>query len=48
MIEGIVTGLRDQADGAIVLELDTGEELELKNVLSAASADSLTGEVTSS
>jgi len=43
LIEGIVTGVRDRPDGTIVLELDTGEELELKNVLSAGSTDSSVG-----
>ena len=44
LIEGIVTGVRDQPDGTVLLELDTGEELELKNVLSAGSTDSSVGE----
>ena len=48
MIEGIVTGVSERPDGTTALELDTGEELELKNLLSAVSTDSQIGEGTSS
>ena len=53
VVEGVVTGLRTESDGRIVLELDTGEQLDLKNVLSSAGAtatagaDSTTGDGTS-
>ncbi|MCH7813838.1 MAG: hypothetical protein IID40_07435 [Planctomycetes bacterium] len=36
VIEGIVTGIRKEADGSVMLELDTGETLPLKDMLSAA------------
>ena len=53
MVEGVVTALRTEANGNIMLELDTGEQLALKNVLSSAnltsapSPDSYTGDGTS-
>lgn len=53
VVEGVVTAIRTEANGNIVLELDTGEQLALKNVLSSAnltsapSPDSSTGDGTS-
>ena len=53
LIEGVVTAARADASGNIVLELDTGQELELKNVVSSTSltsypiSDSSTGYGTS-
>lgn len=38
LVEGIVTGIRNEADGSVMLELDTGETLPLKDMLSAAEA----------
>ncbi|MCP4248218.1 MAG: hypothetical protein GY778_14325 [bacterium] len=39
VVEGIVTGIRTEADGSVMLELDTGETLPLKDMLSAADAN---------
>ena len=41
MIEGVVTGLRTDSNGSIVLELDTGQQLELKNVVSSTALTSV-------
>lgn len=47
LIEGIVTAVRTDSDGSIVLELDTGEKLGLKNVINASDSSSLVGDGTS-
>ena len=33
LIEGIVTAVREDADGSVILELDTGQELSMQNIL---------------
>jgi len=47
VVEGIVTGVTTASDGSIVLELDTGETLELSNVVSASSVDATGSDGTS-
>ena len=46
--EGLVTGVRTEADGGIVLELDTGEVLELGDVATARDVDLFSDDMRSS
>jgi hypothetical protein len=42
LAEGVVTGVREEAGGQVVLELDSGAEIALGDVLSAAPASAET------